>query len=467
MILLVFVVLTPSLFAQSIPTWQRVYPEFGNAALNSIIQTSDGNFVGCGISFAYNALLIIKFDSLGNVLWSKIYSSGVGQTDGIKIREDEYGHYVVLARIELPSYNFAFWLLSLDKNQGDTLWQYFSPNDGIERYPEDFDFYSDGYIVVSTSYTINELRITKLNRNLTQFTERIYTSLPNSGFASGVGSRVKVKNDTIYIQATMSNSQGLYWSYFFKLKPNLDSVWIRRDYPSPMGPYFTFTSNYLEAVRFGTDRTIPGHQGVRIERWNLGTGSKIAENIFPSETGMFWGRPILNTSSGFVALAGYYTDPYNSLTYRMVLFFFNDNLDTLYTRWFNAPSPYNGANPRDMGKCLDGGYIILSLAQGGAVWNTLMLIKTDENGGLGLEENNETGEILKSKPEIKVFPNPSTGWLNFQIANGPCERLKIFDASGRKIKEMGIQGQLKIRLPVGIYFYQMENQTGKIVILGQ
>ncbi|MEO0091105.1 MAG: T9SS type A sorting domain-containing protein [candidate division WOR-3 bacterium] len=79
----------------------------------------------------------------------------------------------------------------------------------------------------------------------------------------------------------------------------------------------------------------------------------------------------------------------------------------------------------------------------------------------GIEER----DIPFSLSTLKVFPNPSRGLVNFQYPAGEKTKLKIYDASGRLILEQTIQNQLKIKLPTGIYFYQMKNQTGKIIIL--
>jgi len=449
-------------------TWQMTYPEFGNTGLFSIIQTSDKGYAGCGLSCNENTLIVIKFDSLGNVLWNRILYSGtgIGQSFGTTIREDENGNLVILANTELPPDGiFAFWLLGLDKNNGDTLWQYISPNDGIVRYAEDFDFYTDGYIVATISTISSVLRITKLNRPLTQSTERIFSAGPNSGFDIGRGfSRVKCKNDTIYIQATVFNNLGLYWTYFLKLKPNLDSVWIRRDYSSPIGGNFTFSPDSLKAVRFGTDRTLPNHQGVRIEKWNLGSGTQVELNIFPCfNGGTFGGFSVLNSSFGYVGLVGLDS---NSLFYtdRIALFFLNYdvNLDTLFTKWFNAPSPYVGAVPRDFCNCSDGGYIISASAKDYIVSNTIFLIKTDPFGNSGVYDE---PRLVSFVDLIKIFPNPSRGLINFQLTNGQYGKLKIYDALGRNIKDIEIKDRIRLELPQGIYFYRLKNQTGKIVIL--
>ena len=96
---------------------------------------------------------------------------------------------------------------------------------------------------------------------------------------------------------------------------------------------------------------------------------------------------------------------------------------------------------------------------------------------MNLTKKTEEKTVTHSLPRLKIFPNPSSnGLVNFQISNGQRERLQIYDASGRKIKETEIQTQLKIKLPSGIYFYRIQAEgleddgfktveTGKMVLL--
>ena len=70
--------------------------------------------------------------------------------------------------------------------------------------------------------------------------------------------------------------------------------------------------------------------------------------------------------------------------------------------------------------------------------------------------------------KVKVFPNPATSIINFQITNGvvgECQ-LKLYDLLGKEIKKYEINKATteisREDLPNGIYFYQVTNSKGMI-----
>ena len=95
---------------------------------------------------------------------------------------------------------------------------------------------------------------------------------------------------------------------------------------------------------------------------------------------------------------------------------------------------------------------------------------------------NETGEarttfITKNENavmerDINVYPNPAKDVLNVRTNSGPAT-LKLYDASGRIVKQQQISGKTPQQVPVGylkngLYLLKIENATGvatkKIVI---
>jgi hypothetical protein len=113
--------------------WTRVYdryyqgPEQVGDYGSSIIETPDGGFIMIGCTEPYpdsvnrNDLLIIRTDSSGDTLWTKVYGSAY-QDECKIIRRTSDGNYFIAGRTGSGYSRFLdYWLLKIDEN-GDTLW---------------------------------------------------------------------------------------------------------------------------------------------------------------------------------------------------------------------------------------------------------------------------------------------------------------------------------------------------------
>lgn len=107
--------------------WRKKYG--GNDGEGGIFiqQTQDEGFIisGCTESFAPSGidLWILKTDSLGDTLWSKVYGYGEHDSKGICVRETVMGDFIILAQcgdLSGPPPSIT-WLLKIDE-YGDTLW---------------------------------------------------------------------------------------------------------------------------------------------------------------------------------------------------------------------------------------------------------------------------------------------------------------------------------------------------------
>lgn len=74
-----------------------------------------------------------------------------------------------------------------------------------------------------------------------------------------------------------------------------------------------------------------------------------------------------------------------------------------------------------------------------------------------------TNEIPESETTVKVFPNPSNGWLNVQ-SEEMIGRISISDLSGKNVFEMRPGGEniaFQAQLPAGIYLLEIESEQSK------
>lgn len=108
----------------------------------------------------------------------------------------------------------------------------------------------------------------------------------------------------------------------------------------------------------------------------------------------------------------------------------------------------------------DGGAIIAGLVHNLPEFTgTAYLIKTD--GNVGIEEDFPVPEIFT----IRVFPNPSRGEIYFEPDSPKPIDLKIYDISGRLVKETQVERNLRMNSPSGIYFWKTEKSGGKIILV--
>ncbi|MBD3287071.1 hypothetical protein GF359_10450 [candidate division WOR-3 bacterium] len=109
--------------------WTQLY-KLGDKDFNDrayeIEPTSDGNWIitgGVDYDVIFNgALLLMKIDTLGDTLWTRIYDYGDDVDVGRSVRQTPDGGYIVLGSKEYSYYGTgAIWLLKTD-SLGDTLW---------------------------------------------------------------------------------------------------------------------------------------------------------------------------------------------------------------------------------------------------------------------------------------------------------------------------------------------------------
>ena len=101
--------------------WTKSYSLGGNSALTDIAITSDGGFVGAG-SFALQGL-VMRFDSLGDTLWTRTLTIGTSETIIRGFSQTADGSILVTgnARTDSPTYSSLPFVTKFS-SLGDSLW---------------------------------------------------------------------------------------------------------------------------------------------------------------------------------------------------------------------------------------------------------------------------------------------------------------------------------------------------------
>ncbi|MBR4440024.1 MAG: hypothetical protein IKS00_00615 [Bacteroidales bacterium] len=105
--------------------WGKIYADYAASAANSIIQTYDSCLVLAGYAIrkreVQSKLLVMKLDTLGNVMWQKLYG-GTGNEEAYKIIETKDHGYAIAGYTTSNHDGTPSWyMLRLDEN-GNKLW---------------------------------------------------------------------------------------------------------------------------------------------------------------------------------------------------------------------------------------------------------------------------------------------------------------------------------------------------------
>ncbi|MEO0162716.1 MAG: T9SS type A sorting domain-containing protein [candidate division WOR-3 bacterium] len=204
--------------------WTKTYGDTTNEYGRSVQQTMDGGFIVVGSGYGgevYDPVYLIKTDSIGNILWSKIYQSG----EGFYVRQTTDGGYVIAAH----SLNMQAYLIKTNSS-GDTLWTktYGSTTSAWEyiyaaHQTTDYGFICVGY--ASNFYPeYTQIYLVKTDSLGDTLWTRLYGDVGNSAIE---GFSVQQTYDGGYIVAGITSAIGFVDIYLVKVDSVGDSVWSK------------------------------------------------------------------------------------------------------------------------------------------------------------------------------------------------------------------------------------------------
>jgi hypothetical protein len=383
-------------------------------------QTSDGGYIIAGVTRSFGAgmsdVYLVKTDSLGDTLWTRTFG-GNRVDEGYSVQETSDGGFVIAGWTQSFGSTFVDVYLIKTDSSGDTLWtRAYEGNTGINKgYSVQQTAPDGGYIIAgrrkplsAADYDVYLIKTDSLGDTLWT---RIY-----GGTADDVGYSVQQTSDGGYIIAGYTKSFGADSGDVYLIKT--DS-----------------SGNLLWAKTYGGSLRDVGHSVQQtIDGGYIITGFKDYEFIppFPPWSDLYL---IKTDSMG----------------------------DTLWTRAYGDTSLDAGASVQ---QTTDGGYIITGFFSFDPDERDVYLIKTNEDGLLGVEENNNAKLKIGNAKLLQNQPNPFhfSTVIRYQIPSTNHITLSIYDITGRlvetlvdKSQESGVyrvkwegKGQSS-----GIYFYRL------------
>ncbi|TKJ44338.1 hypothetical protein CEE36_00945 [candidate division TA06 bacterium B3_TA06] len=424
-----------ALFQTASAGWTRTYGGDGHDYGHCAQPTPDGGYI---ITVSTPSFNLLKTDSLGHTLWTKLYPNGHARC----VQTTSDGCYIFTGSMT-SSVGYVMWLLKTNAD-GDSLWSRVYDSDWrlhSGAWVEETD--DGGYITVgNTIRSMNGIWLRKTN----QVGEELWNQMYGDSYEEFEGvkeaSCVKQTSDGGYIVTACippsfsppPRVRGAIW--LLKTDSQGDSVWAKTyggeseedtvDIAAPGSVIQTPDGGYV----VGGTRQLNNSSAV----WLLKTDAQ-GDTLWTRTYGD--GAEVCEwldvTSEGGYILAGW-TTSFGAGGADFWLIKTDENGDTIWTRTYGGTRFERCHHVR---QTPDGGYILIGETDSyGAGLNDAWLIKTDSLGYIDVKEESHTqvngnwAVITSIGPQIVLrYENRSDGF-----------HASIFDATGRKVDELHAAG---------------------------
>jgi len=429
-------VLLPAYSESSPITFQRTYGGTDDDVGISVQQTFDGGYIMTGPAASYAWL--VKTNERGDTLWTRTFGGPRGAA-GLSVQQTVDSGYIVAGGTASLDTLSDVWLIKTDA-RGDTLWTRTyggASEDGGDAVAPTID---GGYVVVgrTASFGAGGTDVWLIKADSSGDTSWTRTF---GGTNDDWGESVQQTNDGGYIIAGITWSYGAGSADVYLIRTNAagDTQWTRT--------FGGAEDDYGLSARQTKDG------GYIVGGWTMSNsdsttriyliktdarGDTLWTKTINSSSGFAEGGPIEQLNDGGYIVTGCVAGG----MYDVYLVRTDSNGDTLWTRTF-------GGSNLDMGlsvqRTRDDGFIIVGETYSfGAGASDFYLIKTDENGDVGVAESKAE---LPRRAALSLIcaPNPfhtSTRIdLSAQALNPTPASLRIYDAQGRLVRTFAASGK--------------------------
>lgn len=398
--------------------WTKTY---GNPYLDrgySVVQTSDsGYIIGAFVgvidlwSEGWGNIYIIKTNSSGDTLWTRILDGGYQGDYAYSIEQTIDGGYIIAGVLNagVNSFDYVAYLTKLSSD-GDSLW-------------------TKTYGSFSYAFSVKQT----IDRGY------IFTGVDMSGTGTNLVKTDSI-GDTIWTKTIQSLPGGIGYDVIITADSNFVIT----------GHLVTQAVNDLFLCKIDNDGNMI---------WSKSYGGNSNE----------WGKSVDQCTDGGYIVVGLTSSFGVATTSSIWLLRTDANGDTLWTKTFGSTNDNEGYSVR---QCIDGGFILTGdIYESGS---KIFLIKTDSLGNIDSTVSVINTTPKKNKIHIYPNPGNKSLFINIKPQNTTKIKFKIFDIQGREIftdsiKKYLNQYQLDIsKFNKGIYIIQIkigkENIYEKIVI---
>jgi hypothetical protein len=196
--------------------WTRTYGDFGEDAGLEVQQTRDHGYIIVGetenVVFGDIDVYVLKTDSLGGVLWTKVYGKLYDDNAYSVYQIDDEG-YIIAGYTQGAGIGEDIWLLRLDAN-GDTVWVKQYGDTGDEEGGSVFQTSDGGYIICgySNSYGTNHDAVYLIRTD--SLGAVLWTKVIGSDDTENRGFSLQIIDKGEYILTGYSYSNSTLWDVY-------------------------------------------------------------------------------------------------------------------------------------------------------------------------------------------------------------------------------------------------------------
>ncbi|MBN2378732.1 hypothetical protein JXM67_02885 [candidate division WOR-3 bacterium] len=411
--------------------WVKSYDGGEKSELGVVVQhTADGGFATIGLSFdpvsVEGNIWLLRTDSEGKKLWEKNHGPVAGWNPCGQ-RTSDGGYILSGAARPLEDGACDIWLIKTD-SEGDEVWTktYGGPmNDAAESIEQTDD---GGYVIVGFRDAIEiddptnaDMWLLKLDPN----GDTLWTKTYGVEEEPNYGKFVSQTSDGRYIIACQLNTPEDSTISILKTDALGDSVWTFKTYQAE-----------LNCVRQTSDEGYVA-TGIKIDNINLlkldNDGELLWEKNYGDTDQNDGAYCVQEVENGNFVVTGFYNMyfSHSGINSQGWLLKIDPNGDTMWSRLYGSGGTSSDAHWIE--QTSDGGYILTGGTQFSAkVGSDLVLIKTDSEGKVGVEE---PVPATHSNDWQLLSPIGNEIVLRFE---GRADGLhaEVFDAAGCKVNEI-------------------------------
>ncbi|MCK4252700.1 hypothetical protein KAX97_14730 [candidate division WOR-3 bacterium] len=441
----------PLLFALFVGTgfsqlmWERNYGGAGYEVGQSVDQTTDEGYIVVGYTNSFGNSLqvyLVKTDSLGDTLWTRIYG-GTGDDRGFSVQQTQDGGYIIAGFSTSFGNGSQIYLIKTD-SLGDTLWTRTYGGTANEPWCSCVQQTTDGgYILAGGAYYFGDYDPVYLIK-----TDSLGDTLWTKNYGAGEGRFVQQTQDGGYIVA---GSTG--WDVLLIKADSLgDTLWTKTYGGTNLEYGYsvqqTTDEGYIVAGYSYNPYPDPYSQFYLVKTDSL--GDTLWTRTYGGTEHYSDGYSVRQTQDGGYIVAGFS----DAFALGVVYLIKTDSLgDTLWTKIYGETTYSSWGY--SVQQTPDGGYILAGGAYSFGNGSQVYLIKTDEDGNSGVEDNNYSWHPPYT-PHPLVLPNPFSSFTT--VIGYEKERFILYDVSGRQVGSYW-GDKIGSGLPAGVYFIMPEDRS--------
>lgn len=460
--------------------FEKTYGNVQEERGEGIVQLPDSSYMVTGSTSSFGDLstdlLILKLDSLGEVIWTKT-RGGSNVDSGMEIIATSDNHLAIIGYTNsFGNGGYDVYFLKMDFNGSVVQSRTYGGADWDLGYSiaETTD---GGFVLTGETYSSsagsNDAFVLKIDALGDTVWSKTY-----GGIGNEIGWSIKeaANGDLLLAGETSTSSAGGQDAWLIRMDSNGTVIW--------------------EQTFGGTDNDL-GADLIELDNGNL---MFVWNTIVPGND--YWStvQSKIDPLTGNSMLDRWFTNPYNYFSHKIIAV---QGKPLTLTVGYNSPSSnlddvmfYGldtsgmffdlvcfgisfGGSGMDYGKDLiatsDGGFALVGEKKIGVGYSSVFVIKMMENCiGTGSVINDSifvTQIETISNENPLVYPNPSNGTMNLK-SNGKWNTIQLFSLSGKRLEEYEIHNEeviIESQLTSGAYLFVLTGvddiQTGKLVII--